>query len=256
MIVNGKKYDPTRGVPPMTAFRSLLKDEELAAVLTFVRNTWENKAEPVDAATVARVRNETIDRTTFWKPEDLLAEHPLEPSLETGELVEEFSNEALETELLAAAPAELAKLAMQRGNIAQGKKLFYESSAACFACHDPPKGAARLGPNLSTMKKKLSAELLVDSLLRPSDLIEKDYAQVNVLTLDGEVLNGIRVSEDDKAITLRNIADPEPKTILQDDIDEVIESKVSIMPANLVRQLKNRQEFDDLMRYVLEIRKR
>jgi len=28
------------------------------------------------------------------------------------------------------------------------------------------------------------------------------------------------------------------------------------MPENLVRQLKNRQEFNDLMRYVLEVRKR
>ena len=61
----------------MTAFRSLLKDEEVAAVLTFVRNTWGNKAAPVTAATVKDVRAKTIDRTIFWKPEELLKDHPL-----------------------------------------------------------------------------------------------------------------------------------------------------------------------------------
>ena len=51
MTVRGKTYDPARGVPPMTAFRDILKDNELAAVLTFVRNTWGNKASPIDAKT-------------------------------------------------------------------------------------------------------------------------------------------------------------------------------------------------------------
>jgi mono/diheme cytochrome c family protein len=41
--VAGKTYDPTKGVPPMTAFKALLTDEELAAVLTFVRNSWGNR---------------------------------------------------------------------------------------------------------------------------------------------------------------------------------------------------------------------
>ena len=81
MTVNGKTYDPARGVPPMTAFRNLLKDEEVAAVLTFVRNTWGNKAAPVTSASVKKVREQTIDRSIFWKPDELLAEHPLEEAL-------------------------------------------------------------------------------------------------------------------------------------------------------------------------------
>ena len=78
--VNGKTYDPEKGVPPMTAFGSILKDEEIAAVLTYVRNSWGNKAAPVTADTVKKVREATKDRSIFWKPEDLLKDHPLEPS--------------------------------------------------------------------------------------------------------------------------------------------------------------------------------
>ena len=42
----------------------------------------------------------------------------------------------------------------------------------------------------------------------------------------------------------------------EEDVEDVFDSRTSLMPANLARQLKNRQEFDDLLRYVLEIRKR
>ncbi|MEZ5431911.1 MAG: cytochrome c [Verrucomicrobiales bacterium] len=40
--VNGKKFD---GQVPMTPFGGMLKDDEIAAVLTFVRNHFDNKGE-------------------------------------------------------------------------------------------------------------------------------------------------------------------------------------------------------------------
>lgn len=80
MEVNGKVYDPEKGVPPMTAFGSILKDEEIADVLTYVRNSWGNKAAPVSTDTVKKIREATKDRSIFWKPEELLKDHPLEPS--------------------------------------------------------------------------------------------------------------------------------------------------------------------------------
>jgi mono/diheme cytochrome c family protein len=76
--VNGKVYDPEKGVPPMTAFESLLGDADMAAVLTYVRNSWGNKAAPVLPETVKKVRAATKDRSIFWKPEELLKDHPLE----------------------------------------------------------------------------------------------------------------------------------------------------------------------------------
>lgn len=259
ITVNGKTYDPARGVPPMTAFRNLLKDEELAAVLTFVRNTWGNAASPIAPETVKRIREETSDRTTFWKPDELLAEHPLEAALvlkDIGIDPEGFSNEKLEDELLSTPSAELARVAWEKGDAAHGKELFYKSAAACFACHDPPAGAIRLGPDLTKIKTPLKDEDLIDSVLRPSKVIDKAFAQVIVITVDGRQFTGVRVEEDDEQMVLRNLAQPEPITIKKDDIDEIVESRTSLMPANLTRQLKDRGEFNDLMKYVLEVRKR
>jgi len=55
-----------------------LKDEEMAAVLTYVRNSWGNKASPVSPETVKKVREANKDRSNFWKPEELLKDHPME----------------------------------------------------------------------------------------------------------------------------------------------------------------------------------
>jgi mono/diheme cytochrome c family protein len=74
MEVNGKKYD---GQVPMTPFAGTLKDDEIAAVLTFVRNHFGNKADPITAAQVRAVRAANSGRTTFYTVEELVRQHPL-----------------------------------------------------------------------------------------------------------------------------------------------------------------------------------
>ncbi|MFK7734470.1 MAG: PVC-type heme-binding CxxCH protein, partial [Pirellulaceae bacterium] len=234
ITVHGKTYDPSRGVPPMTAFRDLLSDKELAAVLTFVRNAWGNSGSPISAESVTRVRAETKGRSTFWRPEELLVDHPLEAELvleDIGLVQGAMSNQELEDELLEIDSAELAKVAMAEGDAARGKELFYKGAAACASCHDPAAGALRIGPDLTKMTTAITRAELIDSVLRPSKRIDKDFAQVKVLTVDGQVIVGMRVSEDDDNLVLRNLAEPKPITISQDDIEAVQESRTSLMPA-------------------------
>ncbi|MGB4740486.1 MAG: hypothetical protein WBH50_19980 [Fuerstiella sp.] len=76
------------------------------------------------------------------------------------------------------------------------------------------------------------------------------------MLLEDKTITGVRVSQNDDQIVLRNLAQPNPITIAVDEIEEVIKAKVSLMPANLVRLLKDAQEFDHLMRYILQVRKR
>lgn len=73
--VNGKKFD---GQVPMTPFGGMLKDDEVAAVLTFVRNHFGNKSEPISAEQVKAVRAKYPGRLTFFTTEEILKEHPLE----------------------------------------------------------------------------------------------------------------------------------------------------------------------------------
>ena len=73
MEVNGKKYD---GLVPMTPFGGMLKDEEVASVLTFVRNSFGNKADPIEAAQVKKIRDANPGRVMFYQTDELLKEHP------------------------------------------------------------------------------------------------------------------------------------------------------------------------------------
>jgi mono/diheme cytochrome c family protein/glucose/arabinose dehydrogenase len=72
--VNGKKYD---GQVPMTPFGGMLNDNDVAAVLTFVRNSFGNNATPIQAADVQKVRAKNPGRMMLYNTEELLKEHPL-----------------------------------------------------------------------------------------------------------------------------------------------------------------------------------
>ncbi|MBW7893065.1 MAG: HEAT repeat domain-containing protein, partial [Chitinophagaceae bacterium] len=74
--INGRKYP---GQVPMTPFEGLLNDEEVAAVLTYVRNSFGNAASVIQPATVKKVRESVQSKKDFYAPEALLKEHPLEP---------------------------------------------------------------------------------------------------------------------------------------------------------------------------------
>jgi len=72
--VNGKKYP---GQVPMTPFEGMLKDDEVAAVITYVRNSFGNKAPAITADKVKAVRASIKGKVGFYTPEDLLKQHPL-----------------------------------------------------------------------------------------------------------------------------------------------------------------------------------
>lgn len=74
MNIMGNHYE---GQVPMMAFKGLLKDDEIAAVLTYVRNSFGNKASVIDPNKVKEVRAATMDRNSFYTPDELLKEHPM-----------------------------------------------------------------------------------------------------------------------------------------------------------------------------------
>ena len=70
-------FDPARGIPPMPGFGALLSDDELAGVLTYVRQSFGNNFDPVTPAQVRAVRTATEGKTSFYQPEELMKEHPI-----------------------------------------------------------------------------------------------------------------------------------------------------------------------------------
>jgi mono/diheme cytochrome c family protein len=75
--VNGQHFDPSKGVPPMMGFGGMLNDNELSAVLTYVRQSFGNNGDVITSEQVRKVREATKDRVNFYTVEELLKEHPL-----------------------------------------------------------------------------------------------------------------------------------------------------------------------------------
>jgi len=74
MTVLNQNYE---GKVPMTGFEKLMNDEEVAAVLTYVRNTFDNKSSAIYPAQVKAVRAAIKDKEGFYTASELLKEHPM-----------------------------------------------------------------------------------------------------------------------------------------------------------------------------------
>jgi mono/diheme cytochrome c family protein/glucose/arabinose dehydrogenase len=69
ITVNEQTYP---GQVPMTPFGGLLDDEEIASVLTYVRNAFGNQGDPISPDEVQKVRMATQDKQGFYTPEELM----------------------------------------------------------------------------------------------------------------------------------------------------------------------------------------
>jgi mono/diheme cytochrome c family protein/glucose/arabinose dehydrogenase len=67
-IVLHGKVGKEMTMPPM---EGQLTDEQIATVLTYIRQNWENRAPAVDVETVSQVRQATRDRVKPWTEEEL-----------------------------------------------------------------------------------------------------------------------------------------------------------------------------------------
>lgn len=67
ITVEGKEYNNV-----MTPLGSVLRDDQIANVLSYVRQEWGNNAPEVTAETVARIRAATADRKQPWTAAELL----------------------------------------------------------------------------------------------------------------------------------------------------------------------------------------
>ena len=171
-------------------------------------------------------------------------------------LVSPVAAQMLEEELKHISAAELAKLAKAEGDAVRGAVVFFQPHMACSKCHAIGKlNQKGLGPDLTALGKEASDESLVDSVLLPSKVIRKGFESITVVTDDGKSLTALLVEQTPEKLTVRDILRGGELTTLEaKSIEEIKANPLSIMPAGQVNQLHSRQQFLDLIRYLMEIR--
>ncbi len=160
----------------------------------------------------------------------------------------------LEAQLLAEGTTTLAPEARLQGDAARGAIVFHQPHMACVKCHTLDGREPSLGPDLTKFTEAVSDEQLVEAVLLPSKVIRKGYEPLTLLTTAGDVITGLKVETSTDEIALR---DPSTGRILRfspEQIEQQRASATSIMPAGQVNQLGSRQQFLDLVRYLMELR--
>lgn len=132
----------------------------------------------------------------------------------------------------------------------KGRRLF--GAAACFACHRFDNQGGAVGPDLTQLSGRFSARDILESVVEPSKQISDQYGAVQIVTLDGKVINGriINLAGDSYRIQTNML---DPGTLVGVDrkqIDVMMPSKTSMMPTGLLNTL-NEDEVKDLMAYLL-----
>ena len=139
-------------------------------------------------------------------------------------------------------------LADKSGVAAQGRELF---SKTCQSCHSVAGQGGQVGPVLNGAGA-LGVESLLRNILTPNAAMEPGYRVFRVELKDGDVLDGIRVSEDRDAIILRrpNVDD---LRIPQSTVKRAAFTRTSMMPDGLLDALQP-QEVSDLFAYLKTLR--
>jgi putative heme-binding domain-containing protein len=130
------------------------------------------------------------------------------------------------------------------GDKAAGKNLFHKH---CGICHQLFGEGNHIGPDL-TKANRGDREALLASIVDPNSVIRKEYASYVLATKSGQILTGLIAEQDPASVTLLN-AKNQRNRIGREQIDELEESHVSLMPERLLEPLTP-QELRDLFAYL------
>jgi putative heme-binding domain-containing protein len=129
----------------------------------------------------------------------------------------------------------------------EGQKVFQDQ---CASCHRHGSIGKDFGPDLTTLTSRFQKKDILEAILWPSKTISDQYQSWIVETRDGDAINGLLVSEDDKKMILKTGDQERPVEVLKANVKGKRLSKISIMPENVLDGY-NMQQISDLMAFLL-----
>ena len=146
----------------------------------------------------------------------------------------------------------IAQLIKMGGNMKNGR-LVFNTTGECHKCHIVNKLGRDVGPDLSEIGNKLSRTAMFQSILYPSAGVSHNYETWAAVMDDGTVFTGLKVSETDNELTLKN-SEGLTRKLSKGDIDELTKQDVSLMPADLQKTMTI-QELVDVVDYLQSLKK-
>jgi putative heme-binding domain-containing protein len=136
------------------------------------------------------------------------------------------------------------ELRTSHGDPVAGRVVFKK---VCGQCHKIYGEGAEVGPDI-TRNGRASFEQLLSNVFDPSLVIGASYQALTVVTKEGRVVSGLPIEDSPNRIVLKVQGDKQ-EIIARADIEEVVPSKLSLMPEGLEKQIPP-QEMHDLFAFI------
>jgi putative heme-binding domain-containing protein len=117
----------------------------------------------------------------------------------------------------------------------------------CGQCHKIHGQGQEVGPDI-TANGRASYEQLLSNVFDPSLVIGASYQARTVRTLDGLVVTGLVVEDNEQRVVLK-VQGGKLETIAKGDIEAMKQSELSLMPEGIEKQLQP-QEIADLFAFI------
>ncbi|QDT53263.1 Cytochrome c [Caulifigura coniformis] len=131
------------------------------------------------------------------------------------------------------------------GDARRGQALFEKE---CITCHKNGDKGYDVGPNLSTIRHRTPAEVLMH-ILDPNREVGPNFVNYVVSIDDGRIATGIIESETATSVVLKR-AEGVTETLLRANIEAMSNSGQSLMPEGLEKKL-SQQDMADLLVFLL-----
>ena len=117
----------------------------------------------------------------------------------------------------------------------------------CANCHRLFGAGGTIAPDL-TGSGRHNLDYLLENIVDPSAVVNKDFRMSVLRMADGRMLNGLVMSQDDERVVLQTAK--EKLTLMRNEIDEIKLTTLSPMPEGILQPLKPDQ-IRDLMAYLM-----
>jgi putative heme-binding domain-containing protein len=125
----------------------------------------------------------------------------------------------------------------------QGRVLFDKTCSTCHVLYGQGK---IVGPDL-TGSNRHNLSYLLENVVDPSASVGKDFHTTAVLLSSGQAISGVVLEKTDQTLRLRT--QTEEVTVDLNDVEEMVEQNLSLMPDGLLTQLTDEQ-IGDLFAYL------
>jgi putative membrane-bound dehydrogenase-like protein len=206
-------------------------------------------AQPAGAKLVGqRYLAKKLPKELLWQVTDALRKHAGK-NAEINKLLAEVMKGGLTLTLNPDEVKHMKHLVLTKGDPKRGRDLYLNGKVVtCITCHRLEGVGGNVGPDLTRIWDTHTIEKTLEAIIDPSKEIKEGYQSYILTTKKGQVYTGLKVSQTAEEVVLRDQNAKEIRVPAK-EIDELVVSKKSLMPDDVVKQLTFEQ-FIDLVAFL------